>query len=133
MHAFRRHMWLSCLIIFALVTVGVSPACAFISGKTTMMMEICGPDGLMMVAVPPDKAADASQKASDSDQGHPHDQMPDCNYCIAQAQGKAITTPDAAIIDFHFVYELKPLSVATFALSYALDGRMPARGPPTIL
>lgn len=116
-------MWLQCLIIIALVTAGVSPACAFISGKTTMI-EICGGDGVTKVAVPADQAPDT---ADHDRQGH------DCGFCLAHATGKAITTPDAAIIDFSFVYK----DTFNFAIaqrqSDILDGRLPARGPPAIL
>lgn len=110
-------------MILALVTAGVSPACAFISGKMTMI-EICGVDGMIQVSVPADQAPDAAD----------HDQQKyDCGFCLAHATGKAITTPDAAIIDFDFVYKDSFNFTITQHRSAILDGRLPARGPPAIL
>lgn len=123
MRQLTRNIFVQCLMILALVTAGVSPACAFISGKMTMI-EICGVDGLMQVSVPADQAPDTA----DHDQ-HGHD----CGFCLTHATGKAITTPDAVIIDFAFVYKDSfNFSIAQHQ-SEILDGRLTARGPPAIL
>lgn len=123
MRQLTRNILVQCLMILALVTAGVSPACAFISGKMTMI-EICGVDGLTQISVPVSQAPDTA----DHDR-HAHD----CGFCLNHATGKAITTPDAAIIDFGFVY--KDSFSYTIALHQAaiLEGRLPARGPPAIL
>ena len=119
-----RHNVLTCfLVIFALVTAGVSPACAFISGKMTMI-EICGADGMMKVAVPADELPDEGAK---------HERAPDCGFCIAHASGKALTTPDTAIIDFSFVYDTAPVYQAVDFMAPVLDGRLHLRGPPASL
>lgn len=123
MNKFRRNIGLTCLIILALVTAGVSPACAFVSGKMTMM-EICGADGLMKIAMPADEAPASTDQ---------HQQKHDCGFCLAQTMGKALTTPVTAIIDFHYVYnEVSPRAVMAFAVP-VLDGRLPVRGPPVFL
>lgn len=124
MRDLTRNIFMQLLMILALVTAGVSPACAFISGKMTMI-EICGADGMMKVAVPADKAP-----GHDADQ---HDRMYDCGFCIAHASGKALTTPETAIIDFAFVYgEAFAVHAASFIVP-VLDGRLPVRGPPVLL
>ena len=121
MSYFRRNIGLICLMILALVTAGVSPACAFVSGKMTIM-EICGADGLMKVAMPADEGP-----ASTDQQKH------DCGFCLAQTMGKALTTPATAIIDFEYVYnEVAPPVAIAFAVP-VLDGRLPVRGPPSFL
>ncbi len=123
-----RNIFIQALVICALVTAGISPACAFIAGKSSLI-EICGPDGLMMVSVPADNAPGGDEAG---DAGY-HGEQTDCGYCIAQASGKAITTPPAAIIDFDFVYDAPRFARADSFTAYALDGRMPARGPPAFL
>lgn len=123
MRQLARNIFVQCLVILALVTAGVSPACAFISGKTTMI-EICSDDGVTKVAVPADQAPDT---ADHDRQGH------DCGFCLAHATGKAITTPDAAIIDFSFIYNDSFSFAIAQHRSGILDGRQPARGPPAIL
>lgn len=120
-----RNLFMQCLVICALVTAGISPACAFIAGKTSLM-EICGPEGLMMVEVP----ADQAPGSADADHApHPHD----CGFCIAQASGKAITTPPLAIIDFDFVYDGPRFAAAQTLRTSIMDGPLPARGPPAFL
>ncbi len=123
MDYFRRNIWLTCLMVLALVTAGVSPACAFVSGKMTTI-EICGPDGVMNMSVPADQAPD---KADQNQQTYK------CAFCLMQAMGKALTTPATAIIDFQYVYDETPeVAVSSFTVS-VLDGRLPVRGPPAIL
>lgn len=111
-------------MILALVTAGVSPACAFISGKMTMI-EICGADGLMKIAVPADQVPDTGDQQ--------HQQSYDCGFCIAQVTGKALTTPDTAIIDFSHVYAEQFDAAFISYQTAVLDGRLPVRGPPSIL
>lgn len=124
MRRLTRNIFMQCLLICALVTVGISPACAFIAGKMTMI-EICGADGLVNVAVPADEAP--GHDAGHERPGH------DCGFCIAQSMSKAVTTPDAAIIDFSFVYaDAFDYAVPTYRPA-VLDGRLPARGPPVSL
>lgn len=114
---------MQCLMILALVTAGVSPACAFISGKMTMI-EICSVDGMMKVAVPADQAPDT---------GDQHQRSYDCGFCIAHVTGKALTTPDTAIIDFSHIYA-EQFNVAFVSFQTGvLDGRLPVRGPPLFL
>lgn len=107
----------------ALVTVGVSPACAFVSGKMTMI-EICSADGMMKIAVPADEMPDAADQSQ---------QIYNCSFCLAQTMSKALTTPATAIIDFEYVYsEIAPSAVMAFTVP-VLDGRLPVRGPPVSL
>jgi hypothetical protein len=124
MRRLTRNIFLQCLMVLALVTAGVSPACAFIAGKMTMI-EICGADGLMKISVPAENAPDSGHQQ--------HDQQFDCGFCIAHAAGKGLTTPDTAIIDFSHVYAEAFVFAVTDYQSAVLDGRLPARGPPAFL
>lgn len=123
MRQLARNIVLQSLMILALVTAGVSPACAFVSGKMTLI-EICGIDGLMNVAVPADQAPDSSGQ---------HQQQYDCGFCIAHAAGKALTTPDTAIIDFAYVYQTGPAPARLAERSSVFDRALPVRGPPSFL
>ncbi|QQG37020.1 MAG: hypothetical protein HYS17_04450 [Micavibrio aeruginosavorus] len=123
MRRLTRSITLQCLMIFTLAMAWVSPACAFISGDVTII-EICGADGIMNIAVPADQAPDLP---------HGKSQSHDCNFCMAQAMGKALTTPDQAIIDFSYVYEREGAIAPAYGISFAFDRELPVRGPPFIL
>ncbi|HEY0901769.1 MAG TPA: DUF2946 domain-containing protein [Micavibrio sp.] len=136
MRRLTRYIFVQCLVICALVTAGISPACAFIAGKASLpgmsLIEICGPEGLMTVSVPADSSPGDAGGPADH-QSHQKNAAHDCGFCLVQASGKAITTPDTAIIDFTFVYDAPALAPAHSFVSFTLDGRLPARGPPVLL
>lgn len=123
MRHLTRNILLQSLMILALVTAGVSPACAFISGKMTLI-EICGVDGLTQVVVPADQAPSSPD---------PHSSQPDCGFCIAQGGTKALTTAVGAIIDFSYVYAPDPIPAVAVMVQTVFDRALPARGPPVFL
>lgn len=125
MRSLIRHWGIHFIMILALVSAGTSPACAFVSGKTTLI-EICGVDGLMTVSVPSDEAPASNDQAD-------HKAFADCGFCLMHASGKALTTPDQAIIDFSYVYAEASLILADQPQFLLLDGRLPVRGPPAFL
>lgn len=80
-------IFLHILVMLAVVLSTVSPACAFISGKTNMI-EICGADGsLKRIAV--SEALDP-KALLDEQQPAPHAEKPPCAFCIALAGMKAV-------------------------------------------
>lgn len=123
MRRMTRNITLQCLMIFALVTVWISPACAFISGDMTLI-EICGADGLMKVVVPADQVPGNE---------HGKSQSHDCGFCIAHAVGKALTVPDQAIIDVAYIYEKERAPTVIGRHSFTFDRELTARGPPPSL
>lgn len=81
MHIYRHIVAL--FLIVALATAGISPACAFISGKTALI-EICAADGtLKTVEVPADQAP-----VSDEENDKSHHMEQDCAFCFAQSHQK---------------------------------------------
>ncbi|MEZ5813198.1 MAG: hypothetical protein R3E13_00485 [Alphaproteobacteria bacterium] len=72
------------LLIIALASAGISPACAFISGKTSFI-EICAADGtLKTVEVPADQSPFEEKQ---DDQEH-HAAKNDCAFCFSHAHQK---------------------------------------------
>lgn len=73
---------LSILVIFALIFANVSPACAFVSGKGTSLLEICTAEGVRTISV--------DFSVSDEDTGTEHGYAPasDCNFCFNQSLAK---------------------------------------------
>jgi len=79
--------YIHALVIASIIMVGISPACAFISGKS--MIEICAPDGTIQV-IEVDAAFDPFAQT-------PKDTMPlsehlegldQCSYCFAMDHQK---------------------------------------------
>lgn len=83
-----RQFYIHALVVFAIVMVGISPACAFISGKG--LIQICAPDGTVQT-IEVDAAFDPfAEVPSLSDH---LEAMEQCSYCFAmdhQKYGEAI-------------------------------------------
>lgn len=92
------------LVVLALITAGISPACAFVStGKA--MMEICASDGsVKKVAIPEGfedlLPADADTSSADNEQDHAKIMaaLDDCAFCIFQLSGKAFSYDVVSVI-----------------------------------
>lgn len=84
-------------LILAFVTAGISPACAFVGGKTSII-ELCAPDGsVKQVEVPADM--DPFAKPAPHENGHHvKSMMDDCAFCFAGAQGKGLSVAYAMVI-----------------------------------
>ena len=79
--------FLSALIMIAMVSSLISPACAFMSGSTEGFIEICTSDGqVRTISVPGEQAP--SQDHSD------HETQPECAFCFAAMQAKSISAHD---------------------------------------
>lgn len=77
--------YLHVLIIFAIASAGISPACAFISGGQTQI-EICAADGTLKTITV------AQDQAPPSGAHHETKQNKDCAFCFntAHSQGLAL-------------------------------------------
>lgn len=118
------------VLILAIASAGMSPACAFMSGKTSLI-EICTADGsVKTIAVPADQAP--ADESSDHEKSQSGKTGKNCAFCFAQDHQKSITLADAQI--------KTPAGVADNGIGYAaierVLGASPVfhpRGPPVIL
>ncbi|MCC6599004.1 MAG: hypothetical protein IT559_09485 [Alphaproteobacteria bacterium] len=76
------------LMILALVSAGVSPACAFISGKVSQI-EICGADGNIKTLT---VNADGTPAAPSGSQNH-ETAKKKCAFCFSSSLGKYASSP----------------------------------------
>ncbi|MFP4314466.1 MAG: DUF2946 family protein, partial [Alphaproteobacteria bacterium] len=82
------------LILFAIVTAGISPACAFM-GAQKGWIEICASDGsVKRIQVSSDYLPDEK----DSAPAEQSSLMEDCLFCFATAQGKAASSPSFLVM-----------------------------------
>ena len=83
-------IFLHLTVIMAIVTAGISPACAFINGQTSMI-ELCSPNGdtrFVEVSAAMDPFA---VPAPAHEKHHAQDNMDDCAFCFAQSHGKSFS------------------------------------------
>jgi hypothetical protein len=83
--------FLPLLLIVCLVSALVSPACAFVSGQTSLI-QICAADGSVQTI-----AIDSTQAPIPSERQN-HKAQPDCAFCFAHSHVK----PLAAVSDISF-------------------------------
>ena len=82
-------LFIHILIVAAIITAGISPACAFISGKN--YIEICNADGqVKKIALPADKNPLANLDTSSSNHSSDHKLKDDCGFCFASSHSKAL-------------------------------------------
>ncbi len=79
------------MLVFALVMASVSPACAFISGKDTSIIEVCSEFGSKSIVVD-----ENGQPVQNEHQKQA--QSSDCAFCFAQAHGKVISSDYPSIL-----------------------------------
>ena len=87
MHRTRKNPLILTLLILAFATMGISPACAFISG-TMMDVEICKPDGSVEIM-----QIDMGDKSAD----HHAQNAGDCLFCFAHTNAKTLNN-DAPVM-----------------------------------
>ncbi len=127
---------LNLFVLFAFISAGISPACAFISGGTGFI-EICAADGSSQrIEVSAEIADILNQTSKDSsdtsqDQPHPAEAFADCDFCFATSN-----LPNATITDSNYVPTIsnayQGISAGSIAyMSYA-HSVFQARGPPII-
>lgn len=81
------------LVILALVSAGISPACAFISGKTSLI-EICTADGIVKTVAVTEDGRQVSPLDHEGDKA----KKSDCAFCINAAAAKSAPAGDALVI-----------------------------------
>lgn len=77
-------------VILALVTAGISPACAFIGGQKGWI-EICASDGTVQKIRVSEDFLPVSQDEQVPSGGH-ESAMDDCAFCFLSANGKSLIT-----------------------------------------
>ena len=97
-----RKFYIHALIIVSIVMVGISPACAFISGESSI--EICAPDGTLQT-IEVDKAFDPfAEIPSIADH---LEAMEQCSYCFSFDHVKAFALQgqqfDAVLPSYYLV------------------------------
>lgn len=97
--------FLQCLVVLAIVTAGISPACAFVGGKTSWI-EICGADGNVHKI---EVSADLDPTAQDDSPVLHNDQQESCGFCLLHANGKLVKPEPVSIA--------KPLPPTYLAIS----------------
>lgn len=124
---------LSALMIFALVSAMISPACAFVSGGKTLI-EICAADGsFKTIAVDDDQSPITTQTSHDKPQNHTHAVQSDCAFCFATANSKPLTaqtlTLGLPLLSASYIKsgagQIIPLSAATLTYN--------SRAPPALI
>lgn len=86
---FGREKILHIFLILAFVLAQISPACAFVSGKSGLI-EICAADGSLKTIAVDAKYAQSSQTSS-PEKHKAHDRADDCGFCFAQAHIKKLS------------------------------------------
>lgn len=118
-HRLRSHI-LSVLIL-ALLTAGISPACRFISGGETLI-EICSLEGMKTIAVP-----------DGATQNHQNIKTTPCGFCVLAATG-AMAEPTIDIISVNYAAEkatvFYPVPFVLPEETLTVTAR--PRGPPVI-
>lgn len=124
-------IFLHLTLMMAIITAGVSPACAFINGQTSMM-ELCSPEGdVRLVEVPAamDPFAD-NTVPSPADNHHAQDNMDDCTFCFAKTQSKSLKAADAVISPLMLPRYLA-ISAGTSIPTSLKAANFHARAPPS--
>jgi hypothetical protein len=122
-------IFLHLTLMMAIITAGISPACAFINGQTSMM-ELCSPDGdVRLVEVPAAMDPFADNAPTPADDHHAQDNMDDCTFCFAKTQSKSLKAADAVISPLMLPRYLT-VSAGMFIPASLKAANFHARAPP---
>lgn len=98
------------LVICALITAGISPACAFVGG-TMEMMEICASDGsVKTIPVPEGYESPIEDQDSEPDDSANLDDLELCSFCLFQSGGKSLAFLQDISSQYDFIFS--PLGIA---------------------
>src|SRR5262245_42652768 len=107
-------------LILAFVLSGISPACAFISGKSSLEIEICTAEGLKKVSLPGDQPAEE----------HEHKKKDDCGFCFAQSHLKSAKADAPSFSFAQSVFQTQTLYSASAQIERAELSVLSPRAPP---
>jgi len=122
-----RKFYIHALVILAIVMVGISPACAFISGNSSFI-QICAADGSVQ-SIEVDAALDPFAEKAPISTDH-LDAMEKCPFCFASSHQK-YGEAQSSSISFHvnsrylIVSNGNAIPLGSTRVSYQ------PRGPPT--
>ena len=123
----RFSCFLHIVLIFAFLTAGISPACAFISGGNGQFIEICAADGLLKRI----KVSDDYQPLGEESQrplpSHSYKKT-DCSFCFTNAHmDKNLSYHKGQIFEFFSSEEASDLDIYGFSdvFSHYFNPRAP--------
>lgn len=121
----ETRFYISVLVMVAIFFVGISPACAFISGKS--YIEICAPDGTLQ-SVEVDSSLDPFAAPAPDPQQH-LEAMEKCPFCFAQTHQKYGISSDLIISFVSQPHYIVVGAGTSLPLSLSLNA-YDSRGPP---
>lgn len=105
-------------LALAFILSGISPACAFISGKSSIEIEICTADGLKTVTLPGDAPAESHEKKND------------CAFCFAQTHLKTAKA-DAVLVSYvPKIFDGRNVSISSAQVQRFELAALSPRAPP---
>ncbi len=112
--------FLSVFFVFAFLMAGISPACAFISGKNTI--EICSSDGtLKLVEIEDDQTDGKTPRSAKKN---------DCAFCFTNANIAKVTT-DSSVVNLKSPREFTYINGKYFVFTPIVENYFQSRAPPT--
>lgn len=121
-------IFLHLTLIMAIVTAGISPACAFINGETSTI-ELCSPNGDVRVVEVPAEMDPFAEPAPAQDKHSAQDNMDDCTFCFAKTHAKSLSAVSSIKISFVLPRYLA-VGGGTFIPQSLKAANFQPRGPP---
>lgn len=129
---------LNAFFIFAFVMAGISPACAFISGKSGYL-QVCASDGsLKTIKVSEGSDLYALYELTNKDQSNQTDQNPehakkqDCGFCFANSNITKTLLSSGSVQVFNHGSFI-PAGSGTIVFKSAFSSYYQPRGPPLFI
>lgn len=120
--------FIQALIVFALVSAGISPACNFINGSDNGWIQICASDGTVKKV-----KVDAGQlpfaQEGEEPESQEHMALDDCAFCFSHTHGKSLAALDVSISN-PIQYSYLKVSSGTFAPKSLNAHTYQPRAPP---
>lgn len=121
-----RFVILNFLMILALVTLNISPACQFLSGQNvTAWLEICGVDGLTKVQI-----THSEKTAEDATQNGSHLQKPPCAFCVTHAHQTLSWTAEQTVLSALLYAQGRSFFQAGAYVTQTWSAHFQTRAPP---
>jgi hypothetical protein len=115
-------------IMIAIVTAGISPACAFMSGQMSLI-ELCSPDGSIRTVEVPAALDPLAVPAPPHEEHHALDNVDDCTVCFAKTQGKSLMAAEISLAAL-FLPRYLAVSAGTFVPQSMKAAYFQPRAPP---